>query len=105
MKATLLINSLRMAFYLVAFDVRRRCWGCARTQLRASFIVGGRPLAAATPQIARQSSREAILQKILTVGHRASVCVCVSVCVLGKVASKREIANAFVCGFVRVFMH
>lgn len=105
MKATPLINSLRMAFYLVAFDVRRRCWGCARTQLRAPFIVGGPPHAAATPQIARQSSREAILQKILTVGHGASVYVCVFACVLGEVASEREIANAFVCGFVQVFMH
>lgn len=109
MKATPLINSLRMAFYLVAFDVRRRCRACARTQLRAPFIVGGPRLAAATPQIARQSSREAILQKILTVGHGASACACVFACLclerLPLREREREIANAFVCGFVRVFMH
>lgn len=34
MKATLLINSSRMAFYLLAFDVRHLCKGYGRMQLR-----------------------------------------------------------------------
>lgn len=35
MKATLLINSSRMAFYLLAFDVRHLCEGFGRMQSRA----------------------------------------------------------------------
>lgn len=40
MKATLLINSLRIAFYLLAFDVRHLCKGYGRMQLRALSLQG-----------------------------------------------------------------
>lgn len=40
MKATLLINSWRMAFYLLAFDVRHLCKGYGRMQLRTLSLQG-----------------------------------------------------------------
>ena len=40
MKATLLINSLRMAFYLLAFDVRHLYKGYGRMQSRALSLQG-----------------------------------------------------------------
>lgn len=40
MTATLLINSSRMAFYLLAFDVRHLCKGYGRMQSRALSLQG-----------------------------------------------------------------
>lgn len=62
MKVTPLINSLRMAFYLLAFDVRHLCMGHGRTQSQALSLCGPR-------QIACKISGETILQKILTAGQ------------------------------------
>lgn len=40
MKATPLINSSRMVFYLLAFDIRHLCEGYGRMQLRALSLRG-----------------------------------------------------------------
>lgn len=95
MKATPLINSLRMAFYLMAFDVRQLCTGDGRTQLRAPFIAASPhhpptpPLTLLTGPPGRPSFRKYWLPD--------SVCVCIR-----KVELRREIANAFFCAWLCV---
>lgn len=43
MKATPLINSSRMAFYLLAFDVRHLCKGLRSNAITGPFIAGAPP--------------------------------------------------------------
>lgn len=45
MKATLLINSSRMAFYLLAFDVRHLCKGYGRMQSQGLSLQGSLQIA------------------------------------------------------------
>lgn len=79
-KATLLINSARMAFYLLAFDVRHLCKGYGRMQSRALSLQGPPPgLPASSP--GRPSFRKYWLLD--------SERLCVRVCIR-RVASERN---------------
>ena len=87
MKATLLINSLRMAFYLLAFDVRHLCKGYGRMQSWALSLQG--PLRLPASSRGRPSFRKYWLldsERLCVCIGRASLernckCLCVCPCV------------------------
>lgn len=72
MKVTVLINSLRMAFYLLAFDVRHLCMGYGRMQSQALSLHAPPPRL-----LASSRGRSSFRKYWLLDSERLCVCVCI----------------------------